>query len=508
MNLTRLESLPKFSKILAEYPVFKNLGSQEWRLNNLYFIKDKEGNKVRFKPNWAQKELLACKHPCQIILKARQLGITTFYCIKLLDHVLWENFTHCGIIAHTLADAQSLFVDKLKFTFDHLHPALRACFRTVGDSAKELRFSHGSTIRVGTSLRSSTLNHLHISELGKISIKYPEKAREIVTGALQTISPGQHCYVESTAEGSTGVYYDMCMEALKLQQNNVKLNPLDYDFFFFPWFREPAYILNSSNKVIDNEVLKYFETLEAGGVKLEQNQKDWYFQKSILLQEDMKREYPSTPQEAFAASQEGFWYARQLKELYNDGRVTDVSYDKTLPVHTAWDLGQADAQSIWFFQLDRAGNIKMIDYFERCDTSLELTKEILNQKGYSYGEHIWPHDARARDRAGITFEEQARDLNLFGNVLERHSILDGINLVRTTMSKMWFDAVKCKTGLQALARYKKKWNNQIGGFTSEEVHDDASHSAAAMRYLCAGLPLITNQGSVEEDFKALRSYWG
>jgi hypothetical protein len=103
------------------------------------------------------------EHPCHVVLKARQLGITTFYCIKLLDRVLWEDFVQCGIIAHTLNDVQSIFMDKLKFTFDHLHPGIRPIFKPVGDSAKELRFSHGSTIRVGTSLRSSTLNYLHPS---------------------------------------------------------------------------------------------------------------------------------------------------------------------------------------------------------------------------------------------------------------------------------------------------------------------------------------------------------
>lgn len=191
--------------------------------------------------------MLDDKHPCQVVLKARQLGITTYYCVKLLDAALWENYVQCGIIAHTLNDAQSIFVDKLKFTFDHIHPALRPLFRTVGDSAKELRFSHGSTIRVGTSLRSSTINYLHISEMGKIVIKYPEKSREIITGALQTLAPGQHCYIESTAEGSNGFYHDLCMESMRKKKEGVKLTPLDYSFHFFPWWKEKLYTLEKND---------------------------------------------------------------------------------------------------------------------------------------------------------------------------------------------------------------------------------------------------------------------
>jgi len=220
-----------------------------WRLNNLYYIKDKNMNRVKFQPNWAQQELFADPHPCQIVLKARQLGITTYYCVKLLDAALWSENVHCGIIAHTLNDAQSLFVDKLKYTFDHIHPALREIFKTVGDSAKELRFAHGSTIRVGTSLRSATLNYLHVSELGKIAVRYPEKAREIMTGALQTLAPGQHCYIESTAEGHQGIFYDLCTEARRKQVEKVKLNPLDFNFHFFPWHREKMYVLDEEVEV-------------------------------------------------------------------------------------------------------------------------------------------------------------------------------------------------------------------------------------------------------------------
>jgi len=215
-------------------------------MSNLYFIKDKQGNKVRFEPNWAQQDLMDDVHPCQVVLKARQLGITTFYCIKLLDEVLWGDFVQAGIIAHTLQDAQSIFVDKLKFTFDHLHPGIRAKFRTVGDSAKELRFAHGSTIRVGTSLRSSTLNYLHISELGKICAKYPEKAREVVSGALQTLAPGQCCYIESTAEGREGFFHDLCIKSEKQKLERVNLMPLDYSFHFFPWWKELSYSLEGA----------------------------------------------------------------------------------------------------------------------------------------------------------------------------------------------------------------------------------------------------------------------
>ena len=259
---------------------------------------------------------------------------------------------------------------------------------------------------------------------------------------------------------------------------------------------------------LKNDVSDYFAKLELQGIHLTDGQKRWYAKKAEILQEDMLREYPSTPEEAFQASQVGNWYAKQLKELYDSGHVTTISYDRALPVHTAWDLGQADYTAIWFFQINRAGEVMVIDYWQASDTPLNTLVQILRDKNYTYGTYLWPHDAKARDRAGVTFEMQAREYGLSGVILEQHGLIDGINLVRTTLSKCWFDSVKCKDGLKALADYKKKWNATIGGFTSEEVHDEASHGAAAFRYLCAGLRKLDNSGTIEDDAAALRAYWG
>lgn len=252
----------------------------------------------------------------------------------------------------------------------------------------------------------------------------------------------------------------------------------------------------------------YFDKMSLIGIELTDGQKRWYQKKQEFLHEDMLREYPSTPEEAFSSSQVGNWYASQIKDLYDNGHVMRISYDKTQPVHTSWDLGQKDAMAIWFFQINRVGEIMVIDYFEKSDCPLDQVVQMLNLKGYTYGTHIWPHDARARDRAGITFEMQAHDFSLQGIVLEQHGVLDGINLVRTSLSRMYFDEKRCSEGLKALSNYKKKWNSQIGGFTSQPLHDSASNGSDSMRYLCAGYTKVSSAGTVESDMKAMRNYWG
>jgi hypothetical protein len=49
--------------------------------------------------------------------------------------------------------------------------------------------------------------------------------------------------------------------------------------------------------------------------------------------------------------------------------------------------------------------------------------------------------------------------------------------------RLWFDAEKCKHGLEALMHYKRDYNQKLGEFKASPVHDWASHGADAARYL-------------------------
>lgn len=131
----------------------------------------------------------------------------------------------------------------MKYAYDCLDPAVKPFFKLIGDSAKELSFAHGSKIRVGTSLRSSTLQYLHISEFGKICAKDPERALEVMTGSLQTVTAGQNIYIESTAEGKEGFFFDMTQRAFEQEKKNILFTPMDFKPFFFPWWKESTYTL-------------------------------------------------------------------------------------------------------------------------------------------------------------------------------------------------------------------------------------------------------------------------
>jgi hypothetical protein len=135
-----------------------------------------------FVPNTAQLRFLDDLHSLNLILKARQLGFTTLCCLVYLDACVFGPHTRAGVIAHRLEDAKVIFRDKIKFPYDRLDEGIRAAVPAVQDSADTLTFGNNSSLRVSTSMRSGTLQYLHVSEFGKICAQFPDKAREIVTG--------------------------------------------------------------------------------------------------------------------------------------------------------------------------------------------------------------------------------------------------------------------------------------------------------------------------------------
>lgn len=194
----------------------KLLRDKYWRLNNLYFITDKQGKKIRFRMTDEQIEYFQGMHTRNIILKARQLGFTTECCIIQLDAALFES-AKCALIAHTLNDAKRLFREKVKYAYDNLPAEIRAANPARNDAAGELVFSKGGSLYVSTSFRGGTLRYLHVSEFGKICAKFPHKAREIVTGAFEAVATDCFVTIESTAEGRAGYFFDYSQSAEKQQ---------------------------------------------------------------------------------------------------------------------------------------------------------------------------------------------------------------------------------------------------------------------------------------------------
>lgn len=452
-----------------------------WRINNLYTITDKRGRKVPFRPNAVQAQLYDNLHDRNIVLKARQRGITTAVCILFLDDCLFNADVRAAVIAHKLDDAKVIFRDKVKGPYLDLPDALRSRIAVSNDAADMLTFANGSSIRVSTSTRSGTVQWLHISEYGKICAQFPEKAREIRTGAFPSAEQGT-IIIESTAEGQEGDFYDKCQAS---QGHDDGLSRLDYRFFFFPWWDADEYELAQGITPESPEDTAYFDRMELEiGQPISQAKRNWWLAQEKELGGDMRREYPATPEEAFEQALEGCYFADQLAAAEKHGRIGDYPIDQGLPVNTAWDLGRSDSNVIWLFQ-DRADMAVFVGCYgnsgEWIGHYVEWLREWQRTHGVQFGRHYLPHDGDVKNvwLPGGSMEVM-QNLNFRPDIVQRSSNkIEVINSARRKMAKCAFDRDRCKAGLAQLKRYRKEWDEKFGVWRNRPRHDEASHYADA-----------------------------
>lgn len=470
-----------------------------FRLSCFYYIKNKDGEKVQFSPNIAQLEYYKDSHQNDIILKARQLGFTTWKMIHDLDTCLFKKNTSCGCIAHNDKDSKDIYRNKIRFAYRSIKPQIIKMLELLGyefpipvnDKDNAYVFSNGSSIGVSTGYRGGTLQSLHVSEFGKICKKYPDKAQEIVTGAFNSV--GKNCTktIESTAEGRQGYFYDYCTKARKLHDTGRTPASLQFKFHFFPWWRDPQYSIDEDVQIPDR-LASYFDELDKKhGVELTQGQMNWYTLIEADQGDDMKREYPSTPDEAFEQAIEGAYYAEQFKAIYKEKRI-GVMPDNDAPVNTAWDLGVGDSTSIWFWQ-EINEKLHIIDYYENSGEGMRHYFKVLKDKKYKYGEHYAPHDishrefgSDAKNRIEIAsegFDIDGERYSVNFNKLDIMGIDEGIELVRETLPKCCFDEKLSDTGIRCLESYRKEWNDKLGCWRDRPLHDWSSHGADGFRYL-------------------------
>src|SRR5262245_40249353 len=200
-----------------------------------------------------------------------------------------------------------------------------------------------------------------------------------------------------------------------------------------------------------------------------------------------EEEYAQEFECSFDAAIRGAYYGKLIAQAEAEKRIGRVPHDPNLLVHTAWDLGVGDATAIWFYQRHRR-ELRLMDYAEHSGAGLDHYASLLQAKGYAYGEHVLPHDARVQELgSGKTRVETLTALGIRPRVLSAHRVEDGINAVRRLLPRCWFNAEKCARGLEALRHYRSEWDERRQAFRERPLHDWSSHAADAFRYLAMGL---------------------
>jgi phage terminase large subunit len=192
----------------------------------------------------------------------------------------------------------------------------------------------------------------------------------------------------------------------------------------------------------------------------------------------------------------GTYYTEALNNLKNKGRlVNETLYEPDQKVHVAADVGLRDSTAWWFWQ-PRADGIAIIDHHEASGKHVEYYLEMLYNKGYDYHQIWLPHDAKAKTLATrrSTVEQFATpsisrpDLYPEGSrlpirITPKLSIQSGIDAVRLILPSCYFDYKKTEIGIDALRSYQRQYHEHSQAFSDTPLHNWASNSADAFRYL-------------------------
>lgn len=195
---------------------------------------------------------------------------------------------------------------------------------------------------------------------------------------------------------------------------------------------------------------------------------------------------------SFSAGLPGAYYAKAIDKLEASGRIGFVPYNPQHVVHTAWDLGRNDATVIWFVQQDGSG-WNVIDYLANTSVGIDWYVRELKERGYNYGEHLLPHDAKNEVLVSATgsIAQTVSSMGLTGVrvVPKTQSVANDINEVRQILPLCRFDKDKTAKGLDALRSYRRVWDEKLKAYRDMPLHDWASDPADAFRTFAIGKPV-------------------
>ena len=304
-----------------------------WRMNNLYWIITKDGTKDVFKMNRAQKHFfdhylnIPAPYHRHIILKSRQLGFTTFIDLYILDEILFNTNKEGVVIAHKVEDAKEFFDRKIDFAVRNMAEDVKnTYFKIKKSSARKLQVimdygpEEGSTssITVTVSGRSGTYHYVHISEFAKMCVMYPARATEVETGTFPAVPFDGFIFIESTAEGMAGRFYEIFQENWMDREN---ITPMISKVRFLPHFYNWQYDdmeMKKISEIIPTDKMDPGE-IDWAEYQVENNLTDleitYYYMKWLQLGgkggtdsfRKLRQEYPTTPQEAFLSTGQSYF---------------------------------------------------------------------------------------------------------------------------------------------------------------------------------------------------------
>lgn len=311
-------------------------------------VVNKNGDLVRFKLNPEQKQLLSDMDKYNIVLKSRQLGITTLSCAYSIYLASTNSNTTCLLVSYSIDSATSIF-EKLKQLYNDLPDALKV--NLIANNKKELKFVNGSRIICCTCgskdvARGLTIRFAHLSEVGFMKDTVDKQLLAIE----QALTPNGKIILESTANGLN--YFSEIWNKAERKESM-------YKPFFFSWIDDKVMFADEYKMFCDRyinlhgalptekELDSTEKLLKTKGATIEQI--TWRRMKIANSSEEaFTQEFPSNPTEAFISTGSNIFSPKLIHErLSYINEVKSINKPTNLPTSlvswfnrglTMWDI--------------------------------------------------------------------------------------------------------------------------------------------------------------------------
>jgi hypothetical protein len=210
----------------------------DWFVPIFCQIRNRFGELRLLRPNEAQKRFARERSRRNIILKARQLGMTTYIAARFFLATILRPGTVTLQVAHSLESAQQIFRIVHRF-YTALDPDAVSFYALERSNVRELAFARiDSRYIVDTAGnrnagRGLTIHNLHASEVAL----WPHDPAETMAALAAAVVPGGTIEIESTPNGAGGFFHREWLRANEARAGA----PGGFTPHFFPWWMEPLY---------------------------------------------------------------------------------------------------------------------------------------------------------------------------------------------------------------------------------------------------------------------------
>ena len=212
------------------------LGKQVWvwLAETLLRVRDRSGQDVALVPNAAQRAYAERRGRQNIVLKARQMGISTWVAARFFLKTITQPGTLTVQVAQSREAAEQIFRVVHRF-YERLPEGVQEgvlrCSRAnagqivLPEIDSEYRVMSAGEAQAG---RGITIQNLHCSEVAH----WPGDGGAVLAGLRAALAPRGELVLESTPNGAQGCFYEeWCVaESTGMVQH------------FFPWWMEPEYV--------------------------------------------------------------------------------------------------------------------------------------------------------------------------------------------------------------------------------------------------------------------------